>query len=83
MNSTALALPLSLQIDGMTCASCVSRVEKSLRAVPGVQQASVNLATEQATVQADAGVTARRWPPLCTTPATTCASSRPCCRSRA
>ncbi len=58
MSSTALAPPLLLQIDGMTCASCASRVEKSLRAVPGVQQASVNLATEQATVQAAAGVDA-------------------------
>ena len=43
---------LQLQIAGMTCASCVRRVEKSLAAVPGVTQAVVNLATEQATVQA-------------------------------
>jgi len=48
--------PLALQITGMTCASCVARVEKSLRAVAGVQDASVNLATEQASVRADAGV---------------------------
>ncbi|GHD01427.1 copper-transporting ATPase [Pseudorhodoferax aquiterrae] len=41
-----------LQIEGMTCASCVGRVEKALRRVPGVLQASVNLASEQATVQA-------------------------------
>jgi Cu+-exporting ATPase len=39
---------LSLPIDGMTCASCVARVEKALTRVPGVQSASVNLATEQA-----------------------------------
>jgi Cu+-exporting ATPase len=37
----------------MTCASCVSRVEKALAKVPGVQDVSVNLATEEATVQAD------------------------------
>ncbi|NUZ05976.1 copper-translocating P-type ATPase [Schlegelella sp. ID0723] len=42
----------------MTCASCVRRVEKTLQAVPGVQEASVNLATEQASVRADASVSA-------------------------
>ncbi len=47
-----------LQVTGMTCASCVLRVEKSLRAMPGVKSASVNLATEQATVDADASVSA-------------------------
>ncbi|NDC15886.1 MAG: cation-translocating P-type ATPase, partial [Synechococcaceae bacterium WB9_2_170] len=40
----------TLNIDGMTCASCVARVEKALGRVPGVQSASVNLATEQAQV---------------------------------
>jgi Cu+-exporting ATPase len=49
--------PVSLSITGMTCASCVTRVEKALKKVPGVQDASVNLATEKAQVQA-AGVTA-------------------------
>ena len=39
---------LELQLAGMTCASCVARVEKALTAVPGVRQASVNLATEKA-----------------------------------
>lgn len=39
---------LSLPIEGMTCASCVGRVERALTAVPGVQTASVNLATERA-----------------------------------
>ncbi|WKB55087.1 heavy metal translocating P-type ATPase [Eleftheria terrae] len=43
-------------IEGMTCASCVARVERALRAVPGVAEASVNLATEAAQVQADAAV---------------------------
>ena len=42
---------IQLQIEGMTCASCVSRVEKALCKVPGVVAATVNLATEQATVQ--------------------------------
>jgi Cu+-exporting ATPase len=45
-----------LSIDGMTCASCVARVEKSLNKVAGVSSASVNLATEQATIKALAGV---------------------------
>ncbi len=39
-----------LPIEGMTCASCVSRVEKALLGVPGVLRAEVNLATEAATV---------------------------------
>lgn len=41
---------LDLSIQGMTCASCVRRVEKVLVAVPGVATASVNLATERAHV---------------------------------
>jgi P-type Cu+ transporter len=41
----------TLDIGGMTCASCVSRVEKALSKVPGVEAASVNLATEQAKVR--------------------------------
>jgi Cu+-exporting ATPase len=40
----------------MTCASCVGRVERALSRVPGVQAASVNLATESATVQTDTSV---------------------------
>ena len=44
---------LSLPIEGMTCASCVMRVEKALGKVPGVHKASVNLATEQASVHFD------------------------------
>lgn len=43
---------LELAIMGMTCASCVGRVERVLRAVPGVSEASVNLATEKAQVTA-------------------------------
>ncbi len=45
-----------LRIGGMNCAGCVNRVEKALRAVPGVAEASVNLASETATVT---GATAR------------------------
>ncbi|MBK6789240.1 MAG: copper-translocating P-type ATPase [Betaproteobacteria bacterium] len=47
-----------LQVGGMTCASCVRRVEKALATVPGVAAVSVNLATEQATVLAGPEVTA-------------------------
>ncbi|WP_282340767.1 heavy metal translocating P-type ATPase [Pseudomonas sp. PS02288] len=39
---------LELAIDGMTCASCVGRVERALLKQPGVRSASVNLATERA-----------------------------------
>jgi len=54
MNTAALAKlnDLQLQVDGMTCASCVARVEKALLKVAGVESASVNLATEKATVRA-------------------------------
>ncbi|MFV0416044.1 MAG: heavy metal translocating P-type ATPase [Chthoniobacterales bacterium] len=45
-----------LTVDGMSCASCVGRVEAALRAVPGVSEVVVNLATERATVQGTAGV---------------------------
>ncbi|OZI22622.1 heavy metal translocating P-type ATPase [Bordetella genomosp. 7] len=44
-------LHTELAIEGMTCASCVKRVEKALAAVPGVGAAHVNLATERAQVQ--------------------------------
>ncbi|MCC6618131.1 MAG: cation-translocating P-type ATPase, partial [Chloroflexi bacterium] len=44
---------LALDITGMTCASCVRRVEKALAKVEGVQEARVNLATEQARVIVD------------------------------
>jgi P-type Cu+ transporter len=41
---------ITLPVEGMTCASCVRRVEKSLERVPGVERVSVNLATETAAV---------------------------------
>ena len=71
--------PLDLEIEGMTCASCVARVERALKAVPGVTSATVNLATERATVSGtaeaadltraveDAGYEARLAAPAMTT----------------
>ena len=50
----AAPAPLELGIDGMTCASCVGRVERVLAKVPGVQSASVNLASGRARVLGDA-----------------------------
>ena len=47
------AADLDLGIEGMTCASCVRRVEKALGQVPGVSAVSVNLATERARVAFD------------------------------
>ena len=49
---------ITLDISGMTCASCSSRVEKALAKVPGVIEASVNLATEQASVKRVQGTSA-------------------------
>jgi Cu+-exporting ATPase len=43
-------------VTGMTCATCALRIEKGLKNVAGVSQASVNLATERATVEYDPGV---------------------------
>jgi Cu+-exporting ATPase len=45
----------TLGVTGMTCASCVGRVERALRKVPGVVGASANLASEKATVSYVAG----------------------------
>jgi P-type Cu+ transporter len=63
-NTDARGSRLSMRVEGMTCASCVGRVEKAIRAVPGVTDASVNLATERADVtfgaeQPDAAAVAR------------------------
>ena len=41
---------ISLPVEGMTCASCVGRVERALKKLPGVTDAAVNLATERADV---------------------------------
>jgi len=53
-SSIAAASPvaeLELPIAGMTCASCVNRIERFLRKSDGVESASVNLATEIATIR--------------------------------
>ncbi len=47
----------ALDIEGMTCASCVNRIERYLGKLDGVTKANVNLATERATVVADPWVT--------------------------
>jgi len=54
VESAGYTVPLAeatLPIEGMTCASCVRRVEKALTKLPGVETVGVNLATEQATVR--------------------------------
>jgi Cu+-exporting ATPase len=51
---------IALPVEGMTCASCVRRVEKALERVPGVENVSVNLATETATVKGVAGAADRQ-----------------------
>ncbi|HEY7849146.1 MAG TPA: cation transporter, partial [Ktedonobacterales bacterium] len=48
------ATTATLALEGMTCASCAMRIEKGLKKLPGVADASVNLATERATVRYDA-----------------------------
>ena len=55
---TVAETTVELSVTGMTCASCVGRVEKALKAVPGVSGATVNLATERASVTAAGGVAA-------------------------
>ncbi|HVH50008.1 MAG TPA: heavy metal translocating P-type ATPase, partial [Sphingomicrobium sp.] len=50
VRATDLSRTILLPIEGMTCASCVGRVERALKAVPGVDAASVNLATERASI---------------------------------
>ena len=47
--------PLELSIEGMTCASCVGRIERSLSKLPGISQVAVNLADEKARLQVLAG----------------------------
>jgi copper-(or silver)-translocating P-type ATPase len=58
VTSTAPTTHLRFDIGGMTCAACVGRVERALGRVPGVHSATVNLATEQATVEVEPATTA-------------------------
>ncbi|MFC7607552.1 heavy metal translocating P-type ATPase [Teichococcus aestuarii] len=51
---------LTLPVTGMTCASCAGRVERALRKVPGVTEARVNLASEQAEAEGTASLEALR-----------------------
>ena len=59
MNATlpdlAGAIDIDIGIGGMTCASCVGRVEKALKKIPGVHDATVNLATESARINVTGG----------------------------
>ncbi len=49
--AAAEPIEVTLPIEGMTCASCVNRIERFLKKTDGVQEASVNLATERATIR--------------------------------
>jgi Cu+-exporting ATPase len=51
--STLQSNIVSIPVEGMTCASCVARVEKALKKVDGVTEANVNLATEKVTLSFD------------------------------
>ncbi len=57
LSSTPAQDTLDLGVGGMTCASCVGRVERALRKVPGVQDATVNLALERAHIVYDPSTT--------------------------
>ncbi len=48
---------LDLPIEGMSCASCAGRIEKGLAELPGVSEATVNFATQKATILFDPGAT--------------------------
>jgi Cu+-exporting ATPase len=50
-SASPVPVTLDIGIGGMTCASCVSRVERALKKVPGVSDATVNLATESARIR--------------------------------
>ncbi|MEI7745136.1 MAG: heavy metal translocating P-type ATPase, partial [Chloroflexota bacterium] len=53
------SIEIILPIEGMTCASCVNRIERFLKKTPGVAEAAVNLATEKAMVRVDPTVAGR------------------------
>lgn len=54
--------PVSIPVEGMTCASCVRRVETAAAKVPGVMSSSVNFATKKLASSSRAhAICARRW----------------------
>src|SRR5439155_5346222 len=55
--SSVKPVSLTIPIEGMSCASCVAKIEHGLSAVPGVSRAAVNLATEKDTVEYQQGAT--------------------------
>lgn len=57
-HAAAKAATLGFGIAGMTCASCVAHVEKALRALPGVREANVNLATQRADIAFEGAIDA-------------------------
>ena len=48
---------LTLPVEGMTCASCVARVEKSISSIEGIKNVAVNFATEKASFEIDRSIT--------------------------
>ncbi len=56
---SAQPIEIILPIEGMTCASCVNRIERFLNKTPGVATAAVNLATEKATILVDPSLAGR------------------------
>ncbi|HYO44708.1 MAG TPA: heavy metal translocating P-type ATPase, partial [Candidatus Limnocylindrales bacterium] len=56
---TPQPIEIVLPIEGMTCASCVNRIERFLKKTPGVELANVNLATEKATIVVDPSLAGR------------------------
>ena len=58
MNSSSLNIEkISIPVEGMTCASCVARVEKSIAKIEGVKEVNVNLASEKASITVDKSLT--------------------------
>ncbi len=57
--TTSQPIEIILPIEGMTCASCVNRIERFLKKTPGVEEAAVNLATEKAIVRIDPSAAGR------------------------
>ena len=53
MNMSTKVKEASLQITGMTCAACATRIEKGLNKMDGVEQANVNLALEKSSIKYD------------------------------